>query len=126
MINNNKRPVFLNLFQIRLPIAGVMSIAHRIAGVLMFLSLPFWLYLLELSLASAEGYARAVSLLGSNWLLPVYALLFWAVMHHLLAGIRYLLLDVDIAIEKPLYRTTALSVLIAAPVIVLLTLAVVL
>ena len=126
MINNNKRPVFLNLFQIKLPVAGVMSIAHRIAGVLMFVSLPFWLYLLELSLSSAEGYSRAVSLLDSGLLLPFYVILFWAVMHHLLAGIRYLLLDVDIAIEKPLYRTTALSVLVAAPVIVLATLLVVL
>ena len=121
MINNKKRPVFLNLFQIRLPVAGIMSIAHRIAGVLLFISIPFWLYLLDLSLSSETGYAQAGDILRSSWLLPLYVLLLWAIMHHLLAGIRYLLLDVDIAIEKPAYRKTALTVLIAAPVIVLLT-----
>ena len=121
MLSNNKRPVFLNLFQIRLPVAGIMSIAHRIAGVLIFVSMPFWLYLLDLSLSSEEGFEQAALMLHSNWLLPIYLVLFWAITHHLLAGIRYLLLDIDIAIEKPLYRKTALTVLIAAPLIVLLT-----
>lgn len=122
MNNPKKRPVYLNLMQIRLPVAGVMSIAHRIAGVLLFVSLPFWLYLLDLSLVSVDGFNRASDLLHSDWLLPVYLLLFWAVMHHLLAGIRYLLLDVDVGIDKPVYRYSALTVLIVAPVIVLLTL----
>ena len=126
MIDNKKRPVFLNLIQIRLPIAGIVSIAHRIAGVLLFVSLPFWLYLLDLSLSSETEYRQAAEYLQSNWLLPLYAFLFWAVIHHLLAGIRYLLLDIDIAIEKPAYRNTALTVLIAAPVIVLLTFMVIL
>lgn len=126
MIDNKKRPVFLNLIQIRLPIAGIMSIAHRIAGVLLFVSLPFWLYLLDLSLTSESGYQQAAAFIHSNWLMPFYILLFWSIIHHLLAGVRYLLLDVDIAIEKPAYRKTALFVLIAAPVIVLLTLLVML
>lgn len=121
MIKNKNNPVFLNLFQIHLPVAGVMSIAHRIAGVLLFISIPFWLYLLNMSLMSPEGYARALQTLQSAWLLPVNLILLWAVMHHLLAGIRYLLLDIDIAIEKPFYRLTALAVMVMAPVIVLLT-----
>ncbi len=121
MIDNKKRPVFLNLIQIRLPVAGIMSIAHRIAGVLLFVSLPFWLYLLDLSLASESGFQQAAAFIQSNWLMPFYILLFWSIIHHLLAGVRYLLLDIDVAIEKPAYRNTALFVLIAAPVIVLLT-----
>ncbi len=44
----------------------------------------------------------------------------WALMHHFLAGIRYLLLDVDVGVEKPLYRQTALGVLAAAPVLALI------
>jgi succinate dehydrogenase / fumarate reductase cytochrome b subunit len=120
MINKKKRPVFLNLVQIRLPIAGVMSIAHRIAGVLLFLSLPFALYLLDLSLASPEGFEQVLSLLRSVWLLPFYFVISWALVHHFLAGIRYLLLDVDIAIDKPAYRVTAMTVLVAAPAIVML------
>lgn len=120
MISNNNRPVFLNLLQIRLPVAGVMSIAHRIAGALMFVSLPFWLYLLQLSMDSPQGYAQALAILGSAWLMPFYLLLLWSLFHHLLAGVRYLLLDIDIGIDKPDFRKTALTVLIAAPVIVLL------
>jgi len=124
MITRNKRPVFINLFQIKLPVAGVMSIAHRAAGVLMFVSIPFWLYVLELSLKSPEGFAKAAGIMHSNWLMPVYLLLLWSLFHHLLAGIRYLLLDIDIGVEKPLFRQTAMTVLVAAPVLVLLILAV--
>lgn len=122
LTQQQKRPVFLNLFQIKLPVAGVMSIAHRIAGVLMFLSFPLWLYLLDLSLSSASGYQRAVELLHSLWLLPVIAVLLWAVLHHLLAGVRYLLLDIDLGIEKPHFQQSALAVLVAAPVLTLLIL----
>jgi len=124
MITRNKRPVFINLFQIKLPVAGVMSIAHRAAGILIFVSIPFWLYVLELSLESPEGFARAAGIMQSNWLMPVYLLLLWSLFHHLLAGIRYLLLDIDIGVEKPLFRQTAMTVLVAAPVLVLLILAV--
>ena len=75
---------------------------------------------------SPEGYDRAVQVLTSAWLLPVNLVLLWALMHHLLAGIRYLLLDIDIAIEKPFYRLTAMTVMIMAPMIVLLILLVML
>ena len=46
----------------------------------------------------------------------------WAVLHHLFAGIRYLLIDIDIGVEKPLYRRTALAVLVAGPLAAALTL----
>ncbi|MBT8439762.1 MAG: succinate dehydrogenase, cytochrome b556 subunit [Gammaproteobacteria bacterium] len=123
-MTRNKRPVFINLFQIKLPVAGVMSIAHRAAGVLMFVSIPFWLFVLELSLKSPQDFARAVEIMQCNWLMPFYLLLLWSLFHHLLAGIRYLLLDIDIGVEKPLFRQTAWTVLVAAPVLVLLILAV--
>ena len=126
MYNHSNRPVFLNLFQIRLPIAGIMSIAHRISGVIMFLSIPLALFLLERSLASAEGYAEVLAILNSSWLLPVYAILLWSLFHHLLAGIRYLLIDIDIGVLKPAYRKTALSVLLIAPLLVLVMLVVLL
>ena len=124
MITQKKRPVFINLFQIKLPVAGVMSIAHRVAGVLMFVSIPFWLYVLDLSLQSAEGYSKAAEIVQCNWLMPFYLVLLWSLFHHLLAGIRYLLLDVDIGVEKPMFRYTAWAVLIAAPVVTLLIVAV--
>lgn len=117
---SNNRPVFLDLLKIRLPVAGVMSIGHRISGVAMVLGIPLLIYLLDQSVSSAEGFA-SVSEMVAGW--PFKILLFlalWALMHHFLAGIRYLLLDVDIGIDKPLFRQTALGVLVAAPVLALL------
>lgn len=122
MLTANHRPVFLNLLQIRLPVAGVMSIVHRATGVIMVLGIPFLVYLLERSLTGPDEFAAVTALFDG---LPGRIGLFlclWALLHHLFAGIRYLLLDIDIGIEKPLYRTTAWIVLVAAPVSALLLL----
>ncbi len=109
------RPVFLNLLQVRLPIAGVMSILHRASGLLLFLLIPPLLYLLELSLSSPAGFATVRDGLHS---LPARAGLFvllWALLHHLFAGIRYLLLDIHVGVERPRYRHSAWLVTISAP-----------
>ncbi|HUX82308.1 MAG TPA: succinate dehydrogenase, cytochrome b556 subunit, partial [Halothiobacillus sp.] len=52
-----RRPVSLNLFKIRLPLPGIVSIMHRASGAFLFLLLPLLLYVLQLSLTSAEGFA---------------------------------------------------------------------
>ena len=122
MLKANKRPVFLNLLQIKLPVAGIMSIGHRIAGVLLFFSLPLWLYLLQQSLHSEQSFQQVQQWLSGSVIKLVMFVLLWATMHHLLAGIRYLLLDIDIGIDKPVYKKTAYAVLIASPVISLLIL----
>lgn len=125
MLTANHRPVFLNLLQIRLPVAGIMSIVHRATGVIMVLGIPFLVYLLERSLAGADGFSRVAALFNG---LPGRIGLFlglWALLHHLFAGIRYLLLDIDIGIEKPLYRKTAWVVLVGAPIAALLLLGVI-
>ncbi len=111
------RPVYLNLLQIRLPVAGVLSILHRITGLLMFLATPLIIYLLDLSLGSAAGYAQAGELLhGGLGTIALFGLL-WSLLHHLFAGVRYLLLDVHIGVDKPYYRYSAWVVLIAAPLV---------
>jgi len=114
-VTARKRPVHLNLFAIRFPIAAIMSGAHRISGVVMILALPLAMYLLDLSLTSAEGFAEAKAALGSGFGKLVVFLLLWALSHHLLAGLRYLALDVDIGIEKEQARLTAQAVLALAP-----------
>ncbi len=119
-ITKNGRPVHLNLLQIRLPVPGVMSILHRVSGALLSVAVPFGLYLLDLSLRGPEGYAQAKSLLD-HWFAALLLLgVFWGLLHHLFAGIRYLLLDVDVGIEKPVYRQSAWAVLLAAPPLALL------
>ena len=122
MMPGQPRPVFLNLLQIRLPVAGVMSIAHRAAGVLLFLAIPFAIALLALALSDQEGFARVQALSQQPLMQGGLLLLLWALAHHFLAGIRYLLIDIHLGVQAPWYRQTAWAVLVAAPVLALLLL----
>lgn len=120
MTTTSRRPVHLNLFKIKLPIGGIMSIIHRATGVFMFLALPVLIYLLDLSLSGPIGYAEAVDTVhGVVGTLFVF-LIMWSLAHHLLAGIRYLLIDVDLGVEKEIARQTALGVTVAGPIMGLL------
>jgi succinate dehydrogenase / fumarate reductase cytochrome b subunit len=117
MTMTTRRPVHLNLFKIKLPIGGIMSIIHRATGVFMFLALPYLIYLLDLSLSGPSGYAQAdESVHGVLGVLFVF-LIMWSLAHHLLAGVRYLLIDIDLGVEKELARQTALGVVIAGPIL---------
>jgi succinate dehydrogenase / fumarate reductase, cytochrome b subunit len=122
MLDTKSRPVFLNLAKIRLPIAGIMSIIHRATGVVMVLSIPLSIYLLDISLSGADGFAEVKALFSMGLVKLVLFLMLWALMHHLLAGIRYLLIDIDIGVDKPIYRQTAWAVTLAAPALALLLL----
>ena len=107
------RPKYLDLFRIKLPITGVVSIGHRASGVFLVLSIPVWLYLLDLSLANEQGY-QAVSEMTDGFFFILLAILtFWSLMHHFFAGIRFLLLDLDIAIEKEAALKAAKLVFVA-------------
>jgi len=114
MATKKTAPKFLNLFYIKLPAGGVASIGHRISGVLMFLSIPLLAYLFGLSLADPQGFQQAREFLRSAPLLVVSAALVWSLSHHLLAGIRHLLLDVDIGTDKAQGRASAWLVNVAA------------
>jgi succinate dehydrogenase / fumarate reductase cytochrome b subunit len=95
-----QRPKYLNLAEIRLPLAGIASIFHRISGAGLFLMLPLLVYLLQLSLGNAEQFAAFKSIVS---FLPVKLLLLgllWALLHHFCMGIRVLLLDIHVGIEK--------------------------
>jgi len=113
-MSRSARPVYLNLFKIRLPIPGVVSFLHRVSGVLLVLFIPVSILALERSLSGPSGYAQVQDWLGHP-LGALLALLFlWSLVHHLLAGIRFLLLDLDVAIEARPARMTAWVVLVAA------------
>jgi len=114
------RPVFLNLMKIRLPAAGVMSIIHRATGVVMVIAIPLLIYLFGLSLSGEAGFAYAGELFGNGLVKLLMFLFIWGWMHHLLAGLRYLLIDIDIGVEKPHYRQSAWAVIVVAPLIALL------
>ena len=111
---NNNRPRFLNLWQIRLPLTGIVSILHRISGVFLFLSFPFLLYLLELSLSGSAGFEQAKAIMQSSPVRLVGLLLLWLLAHHLFAGVRVMLIDMECGSELLVARRTALVVLVAA------------
>jgi succinate dehydrogenase / fumarate reductase cytochrome b subunit len=108
------RPVFLNLLKIRQPVTAVLSILHRISGVVMVLLLPGFVYLLSLSLRDQAGFDQVVSLLNSFPVKIMAVLLCWVFAHHLLAGLRFLMLDFDIGVERTVACRTAWLVHAAA------------
>jgi len=113
MTKQTPAPVYLNLFRIHFPVGAVTSIAHRISGVCLFLSLPFWIYLLDLSLAGPGGFAQALAILQAPWLRGGMLFAAWAFFHHLFSGIRFLLLDTGVGRELQQARRTAWLVNIA-------------
>ena len=108
-------PVFLNLAQIRFPIGAIASIAHRVSGVLLFIALPVLAVLLDASLRDEAGFASVRDLISSPLAVVAAGVLVWALVHHVLAGIRHLLMDVGIGGELERARASARLVLIAAP-----------
>jgi len=98
------------LLTYRLPLAGVVSIMHRVSGAVLFLALPFLLWLFDLSLISEVSFERLRGL-ASNFLIKlVLLLLIWSFLHHLIAGIRYLMLDLHIGLGLKSSRTSAIVV----------------
>lgn len=92
----NKRPVNLDLTQFSFPLPALTSIAHRITGVALFVGLVFLMYGLDLSLQSEEGFNQAKALLDSF----LAKLIIWgvvsALLYHLVAGIKHLIMDTGV------------------------------
>jgi len=96
MITKQKRPKFLNLLRIHLPVAGVNSFAHRVSGPLLFLATPLFIYCFNMSLRDANSYQLLFTFLSTPLVKMILTVLAWAAGHHLLAGIRFLLTELDI------------------------------
>ncbi|HTN48175.1 MAG TPA: succinate dehydrogenase, cytochrome b556 subunit [Burkholderiaceae bacterium] len=109
------RPEFRNIhvsqiLHYRLPPPGMVSIMHRVSGAVLFLLLPFLLWLFDLSLTSEISYARLTVAASNLFVRIVLVGLAWAFLHHLVAGVRYLILDLHVGLDKPVARTSALAV----------------
>ena len=114
----NKRPVFRNIHvtdlrHYRLPISGKLSILHRISGVLLFLALPVVLLpLFGLSITSELSFEKFQVMVNQWWVKLILLVLLWSYLHHFFAGIRYLLLDMHMGIDKARASRSALVVFI--------------
>jgi succinate dehydrogenase / fumarate reductase cytochrome b subunit len=99
------RPVFRNIHvsqivSYRLPPAGIVSILHRVSGALLFLLLPFIIWLFDVSVSSEVSYGRFTSAFTAGlgflpgWFVKLVALaLIWSYLHHFIAGMRHLWMD---------------------------------
>jgi len=117
------RPVYRNIHvtqivSYRLPPAGMVSIGHRISGVLMFLLLPFVVWLFDVSLTSEISYERFGAAYSAGlgflpgWFIKLVTLgLIWAYLHHFIAGLRHLWMDATHAVTKEFGRLSALVTL---------------
>ena len=94
----------------RLPLAGLLSILHRASGAIMFLMLPFVLYLLDKSLTSERSF-ETFKTITSHWAARLVILgLAWAYLHHFCAGVRHLFMDVHLGLDKDAARHSAAAV----------------
>ncbi len=95
------RPKYYDLNLLNLPAPGLLSILHRITGAVMFLALiPLLLFILQQTLKSESGFMQWKALFAHPIAKLVMLGFIWAYLHHFLAGIRYLLLDLDVGVEK--------------------------
>jgi succinate dehydrogenase / fumarate reductase cytochrome b subunit len=129
-VSTRARPEFRNIHALRdlpsyrLPPAGWVSILHRISGALMFVLLPFIIWMFDTSISSEYSFARFSSAFNNGvWLLPaalvklVALALIWAYLHHLIAGVRHVYMDVRHAVSKEFGRSSALFTLVLSLVL---------
>lgn len=101
------RPVFLEIPNIRLPIPGIVSILHRISGVILFVTLPVLLYLLSGTLSRESDFETYRAFISNPLVKLALIGVLWAYLHHFLAGIRFLFLDAHKGLELNTARNTA-------------------
>ena len=120
MQSKPRRSIFFNLAKIRMPVGALTSIAHRASGILLACGLPFSVYLLDYSLRGPQSFARIVHMTASPAFRVAALITVWALAHHLLAGIRHMLSDVDVGSALPAGRRSAWLVNLAGAGVALL------
>ena len=116
----SRRPVFLDLMRIQMPVGALTSIGHRISGVILAASVPAAVYLLGLSLRDEAGFAQVTALFGQFAFKAAVVIAVWALAHHVLGGVRHLLSDFDIGSPLRVARRSAWFVNLAGVVVALL------
>ncbi|MRW89182.1 succinate dehydrogenase, cytochrome b556 subunit [Duganella sp. FT80W] len=117
-----ERPEFRNihvteLSNYRMTPAAIVSILHRISGVLMFVLLPFVLYLLQNSLRSEISFAYYEGFVTYPLVKLIILALVWGFFHHFCAGIRHLVMDLHIGLDKHSARKSSVTVLVISLVL---------
>ncbi len=110
----------------RLPPAGVVSILHRVSGAVLFLLLPFVIWLFDTSVSSEVSYETFTSAFVAGvgflpgWFVKLVVLaLIWAYLHHAIAGVRHLWMDATHSVTKAQGHSTALATLALSVILTL-------
>jgi succinate dehydrogenase / fumarate reductase cytochrome b subunit len=111
---NKKRPKHLALHKIKLPLPGIVSILHRISGLLLFITLPLMLLMLQYSLNSIETYTELMSVLAHPLAKLLLLGLLWGFLHHFCAGLRYLAIDMHLVQDLAGARTSSKAVMVVS------------
>jgi succinate dehydrogenase / fumarate reductase, cytochrome b subunit len=114
---NKKRPKHLALHQIKLPLPGIVSILHRVSGLLLFCALPLLLLMLQYSLRSIETYTQLTAVLGYPLIKLMLIGLLWAFLHHFCAGLRYLAVDFHLVRDLAQARNSSKVVMVVSLVL---------
>jgi succinate dehydrogenase / fumarate reductase cytochrome b subunit len=104
-----------------LPVAGFVSILHRISGFLMFLALPFVLYLLQLSILSEDSFKYFAGIASHPLVKLIILALAWSYFQHFCAGVRHLFMDLHLGLDKDSARNSGTAVLAVSLVLTFLT-----
>jgi succinate dehydrogenase / fumarate reductase, cytochrome b subunit len=120
MATKKTAPVNLNLFTIHVPLPALASFGHRVSGILLFLCIPFMLWMFKLSLTSAADYEHLVTVLSLGWIKFLLWVLLSALVYHLTAGLRHMLMDVGMADSLKSGQITAILVLLTSAVLAVL------
>ncbi|HSI57900.1 MAG TPA: succinate dehydrogenase, cytochrome b556 subunit [Ideonella sp.] len=117
----------VDAMQYRLPLAGWVSILHRASGTLLFLLMPFIIWMFDTSVTSEVSFEsfRSAFVAGigflPGWFIKLVALaLIWAYLHHFIAGVRHLWMDMTHSVSKEFGRQSALTTLVLSVALTLL------
>lgn len=118
---NKKRPVNLDILTISQPVTAIVSILHRVTGIILFVGLAFLFYAFDLSLESQEGFDQVVNALQTSFLVKF---VIWgvvsALMYHFVAGVKHLFMDMGYFEELESGRNAAIANIVIAAVLIVL------
>jgi len=95
----NRRPRYLNLFRIKLPLPGIVSFLHRVSGALLFIAIPLLLAVFQLTLSSPADFDKVRQGLESPLVKLVLIVLLWGYSHHFFAGLRFIAMDMGLGMD---------------------------
>lgn len=97
-----KRPININLFKIQLPLSAMLSITHRISGILIFfLVLPVTALILSALYESQDSYNNFINFYSSNWLIKLFIIsLVLIFQYHIFTGVRHMMMDFHLLEES--------------------------